>query len=196
MDQMSAQNAENQEINALYSSLEQNPNILDDIDQKPFIDTPLHDAASSGRTHLALEIMSLKPSLGKKLNHRGFSPLHLALQNGHTQTVRRLIQHHPELIRVQGREKITPLHYVAETDDTENLAEFLLACPSSIQDLTIRGETAVHVAVKYKNIRALKVLFGWLHRTNKEEVLNRRDEHGNTLLHTAVATNQLEVCFL
>ncbi|KAL3499730.1 hypothetical protein ACH5RR_038823 [Cinchona calisaya] len=192
MDQMSAQAVQNQEINALYASLKQDPNFLENIDQKPFTDTPLHAAASLGHTHLALELMSLKPSFGKKLNQDGFSPLHLALQNGHSQTVRQMINHHPELICVRGREKITPLHYVAETDDTELLAEFLLACPSSIQDLTIRGETAVHVAVKYKNIRALKVLLGWLHRTNKEEVLNRRNEEGNTLLHIAVIGNQFE----
>ncbi|KAL3499732.1 hypothetical protein ACH5RR_038825 [Cinchona calisaya] len=192
MDQMSAQTVQNQEINALYALLKQDPNFLENIDQKPFTDTPLHAAASLGHTHLALEIMNLKPSFGKKLNQDGFSPLHLALQNGHSQTVRRMIHHHPELIRVPGREKITPLHYVAETHDTQLLAEFLLACPSSIQDLTIRGDTAIHVAVKNKNIRALKVLLGWLHRTNKEEVLSRRNEEGNTLLHIAVIGNQLE----
>ncbi|CAH2056845.1 unnamed protein product [Thlaspi arvense] len=115
-------------------------------------------SASSGKTHFAIENYHLKPAFGKKLNADGLSPLDLALQNGHFETARQLVKFDIELIRVKGRERITPLHYVAETDNIDLLAEFLYACPASIEDLNIRNETALHIAVKNFRLRAFKVL--------------------------------------
>nr|XP_009801876.1 PREDICTED: uncharacterized protein LOC104247534 [Nicotiana sylvestris] len=180
-------------IDVLYELLCSDPFLLESFEQVQFIDTPLHIAASEGCTHFAIEIMSLKPSFCGRLNTNGFSPLDLALRNGHRETVSRLVQFDPDLIRVQGKERITPLHYVAETDDVEFLAEFLLACPASIEDLTIRDETAVHTAVKNSNERAFKVLLGWLQRTENLDILDWKDEAGNTVLHIAASTNQPQV---
>ena len=56
--------------------------LLECIDELPFINTPLHIAASYGNIQFALELMSLKPSFARKLDPNGFSPIHLALQNG------------------------------------------------------------------------------------------------------------------
>ncbi|CAH2041496.1 unnamed protein product [Thlaspi arvense] len=100
-----------------------------------------------------------------------------------------------DLNALQGKERITPLHYVAETDNIDLLAEFLYACPASIEDLNIRNETALHIAVKNFRLRAFKVLLGWLLKTLRREVLNWRDEDGNTALHIAVATDQTQVCW-
>lgn len=87
------------------------PYLLEPIDQVQFADTPLHVAASRGLTSFAIEIMSLKPSLARKLNPEGFSPLDLALRNGYVDTVRKFVRYDCDLIRVQGKERITPLHY-------------------------------------------------------------------------------------
>ncbi|KAL2544187.1 Ankyrin repeat family protein [Forsythia ovata] len=117
----------------------------------------------------------------------------MALRNERTATVKGLIRYDPNLIRVQGRVGITPLHYVVEMENIDLLIRFLLECPSSIKDLTVRFETAVHIAVRKRNITAFKVLFGWIQRTDNTAVLTWRDEEGNTLLHVAALTNQLEV---
>ncbi|KAA8522680.1 hypothetical protein F0562_009158 [Nyssa sinensis] len=135
------------------------------------------------RTHFAIEVVSLKPSFGSKLNQDGFSPMHLALQNGRYDTVKQLARIDSDLVGVQGKERKTPLHFVTETGNLDLLAGFLLACPTSIEKLTIRYETAVHIAVKNKKLEALKMLLGWLYWTDvKEEVLERMDEDGNTVL--------------
>ncbi|MBA0762192.1 hypothetical protein Gotri_024734 [Gossypium trilobum] len=133
-----------------------------------------------------MEVANLKPSLSSKLNHMGLSPLHLALQHNCSHMVRGLITINSELIRVKAKGMITPLHYLAQIDDADLLAEFLFACPSSIEDTTVKFETAVHIAVKNGSISALKVLLGWLNRVNKEDILNWKDEDGNTALHIAV----------
>ncbi|XP_022736677.1 ankyrin repeat-containing protein BDA1-like [Durio zibethinus] len=193
MDHRLKKAAENGDVDMLYALLAQDPYLLDRIDQIPIVETPLHVAACFGMTHFALEIATLKPSLALKLNHIGLSPMHLALQNGHIHTVRGLITIDPELIRVKGRGRFTPLHYVAGTEELDLLAEFLSVCPGSIEDLTVRCETAVHVAVKNHKSRAVNVLVGWLKRVNKEEILNWKDEDGNTILHITACTNQPEV---
>ncbi|KAG5527288.1 hypothetical protein RHGRI_028249 [Rhododendron griersonianum] len=101
--------AEARNIDALYESIGSDPYILDKVDTIPFVNTPLHVAASTGQTRLAVEIMNLKPSLSTKLNPNGLSPLHLALLNGHFETVKGLVELDKDLVRVKGREKLTPL---------------------------------------------------------------------------------------
>ncbi|XVE57554.1 hypothetical protein DITRI_Ditri04bG0099700 [Diplodiscus trichospermus] len=193
MDEQLRIAAENGDVYALYIRLGQDPYILDRIDQIPIVDTPLHIAARAGKAHFAMEVANLKPSLARKLNPMGHSPFHLALQHQGTKMVRGLITTNSQLIRVKGKGMITPLHYLAQTNDADLLAEFLSACPSSIEDTTVYCETAVHIAVKNCSIKAFKVLLGWLRRVNKEDIMNWKDEDGNTALHIATSINQTEV---
>ncbi|KAL2544242.1 Ankyrin repeat family protein [Forsythia ovata] len=186
--------AQDHAIIALYNSINSHRNYLEGPNDQLFSETPLHRAAFQGHTRLALEMLRLKPSLGKKLNLDGLSPLDMALRHGRTATVRGLISYDPNLIRVQGRGGITPLHYVVEMENIDLLIRFLLECPSSIKDLTVRQETAVHIAVRKRKIEAFKVLFGWIKRTDNTAVLTWRDEEGNTVLHVAALTNQPEAC--
>ncbi|KAK9199102.1 hypothetical protein WN944_014289 [Citrus x changshan-huyou] len=87
-------------VDALYELIWEDAYLLDQIDQVPFVDTPLHRAASMGHINFALEIMRLKPSFARKQNQYGFCPLHLALQKTHTQMVLRLIDVDRNLVRV------------------------------------------------------------------------------------------------
>ncbi|KAH6798244.1 hypothetical protein C2S52_022798 [Perilla frutescens var. hirtella] len=181
---------EAEEMNVLYSQIKADPGFLLAFEKKQFVETPLHYAASEGRKQLALEIQRLMPSMGMKLNGDGFSPLHLALQRGHFETVRSMIRLNPKLVCVQGREGITPLHYAAETDNDDMLALFLICCPESIEKLTVRMETAAHVAVNGQNLAAFEVLVGWMKWNGKGDVLNWMDWEGNTVLHLAAFINQ------
>ncbi|XP_044476900.1 ankyrin repeat-containing protein BDA1-like [Mangifera indica] len=156
-----------------------------------------------------MEILNLMPSFAWKRDHLGRSPLHLALEGKHLQKglnpcdpdlelkyqkiVSWLIKHDSELVRVKAKGMVTPLHYAAQLDDESSLAEFLHVCPSSIKDLTVKSETAVHVAIKNASLNAFKVLLGWFRYFNKEEMLYSKDEDGNNALHTAVSANQPEV---
>ncbi|KAM3397027.1 ankyrin repeat-containing protein BDA1 [Capsicum galapagoense] len=180
-------------IDALYELLRSMPFILESFEHVQFMDTLLHLAASEGCTHFAIEIMSLKPSFCGKLNTNGLSPLDLALRNGHRETVSRMVQVNPELIRVKGKRKTTPLHYVAQTDDVDLLAEFLLAYPASIEDLTICDDTAVHITMKNRKEKSFNVLLGWLQRNDYSNLQDWKDEAGNTVLHVTASTNQPQV---
>lgn len=146
--------AQVRDVDALYELIRHDRYFLDNFDEKPFVDTPLHAAARDGNVEWSMEIIRLKPSFARKLNQDGFSPVHLALQNDQTQLVLQLIDIDPDLVRVQGREGITPLHFVSEKGDIHLLREFLSACPKSLEDVTNKGETALHIALKNDKVEA------------------------------------------
>lgn len=181
------------DIDLLYTLIQVDPYLLEHIALIPFADTPLHVAASAGQASFATEIIRMKPCFAWKLNQYGLSPMHLALQNGHNRMVCRFVDIDRDLVRVKGREGITPLHFVTWIGKTDLVARFLSSCPGSIEDVTVRSETALHIAVKHKQLEALEVLVGWLQRTCQKRaqdlekrVLNWEDEAGNTVLHIAV----------
>ncbi|XP_059441863.1 ankyrin repeat-containing protein BDA1-like [Corylus avellana] len=148
MDQSLRDAAEQGNIDALYGLIRRDVKVLDRIDELSFVETPLHIVASAGHTRFALEIMRLKPSFSKKRNEDGFTPLHLALQNNQTEVVRQLLDVDENLDHVQGKEGVTPLHYVVQTGNLHLLVKFLYVCPKSIKDVTIRRDTAFHIALE------------------------------------------------
>nr|POE50932.1 ankyrin repeat-containing protein bda1 [Quercus suber] len=168
------------------------------MDELPFINTPLHIAASYGNIPFALELMSLKPSFARKLDPNKFSPIHLTLQNEHTELVRWLLQLDGDLVRVKGRERLTPLHYIVESGEHIYLLdEFLVVCPNSITDVTMRNETTLHIALKNDKLEAFEFFMGWLAinssetvEFNKRTILIWKDNESNTVLHILVSKNQ------
>ena len=188
-------------IDEFYNLIGEDVKLLEYIDELPFVNTPLHIAASYGNIQFALEMMSLKPLFARKLNQNGFSPIHLALRNNYTMLVVRLLQIDGNLLCVKGRERLTPLHYIVERGEHLNLLDkFLLLCPDSITDVTMRNETALHIALKYNRLETFQFLVGWLANNssenakfNKRKVLKWWDNEGNTVLHILVSKNQTQV---
>jgi len=187
--------AQHGDINSLYTLIEQNPHVLEEIDSIPFVQTPLHIAASAGHVQFAAEIMTLKSSFAWKFNPQGIRPVHLALENDHTTMVLHFIKMDKELVRAKRRGGLTLLHLASQSGDINLLTKFLNACPDSVKDLTARGETALHFAVKDGGFEAFEFLVRWL-RTNTVElqtILNQKDVEGNTILHIAATNNDRQV---
>ncbi|KAJ4875587.1 Ankyrin repeat family protein [Raphanus sativus] len=188
--------AQSGSVDALYSLIQNDPYILNNLDVLPFIHTPLHEASSIGKIDMAMELMTLKPSFATKLNVDGFSPLHLAVENHHVELALELVKFDPSLVRVRGRGGMTPLHRVVQIGDVDLLTEFLMVCPESLRDANANGETAIHLSVMNEKYEELKVLGGWMQRMRKRDasstevhVMNRRDREGNTALHVAAHKN-------
>ncbi|GKV52100.1 hypothetical protein SLEP1_g58697 [Rubroshorea leprosula] len=196
MDERMREVSEAGNVNDLYELIQQNPYVLKRIDEFPFVDTPLHRAASGGHIDFAMEIVNLKPSFLRKLNPSGFSPMHLALQNDKILVASELLKVDKDLVRVKGKGGLTPLHLAVEKGNLDLVAEFLDACPECITDVTIQGQTALHIAAIFNNFDALELLIRWLQKTThkdgdiwEEEVLNKKDRTGNTVLHLAASIN-------
>ncbi|KAF2321300.1 hypothetical protein GH714_038542 [Hevea brasiliensis] len=61
------------DIDALYALIREDARVLERVDEVPFVDTPLHIAASAGHIQFAMEIVNLKASFTRKLNPDGHS---------------------------------------------------------------------------------------------------------------------------
>ena len=116
--------------------------------------------------------------------------------------VLRLVEMNKDLVRVKGREGFTPLHLASQENKTEVLDKFLKACPDSVEDVTARSETALHIAVKHGHYETLQVLFRWLMRNSRKDsqkfirtMLDWKDQKGNTVLHVAALYDHIEVSF-
>ncbi|XP_030477246.1 ankyrin repeat-containing protein BDA1-like [Syzygium oleosum] len=153
---------------------------------------PLHVASMAGHLNFVREVLKLKTEFADELNQDGFSPLHIAAARGDVDIVRELLKVGNRLCLVKGREERIPLHYSAIKGRSEVLKELVLACPDSIEEVTARRESVLHLAVKNSRFEALKFLVQQLKRSNKERALNWRDSQGNHILHLAMARKQYE----
>ncbi|KAA3454339.1 ankyrin repeat domain-containing protein 6-like [Gossypium australe] len=200
MDERLKRAAETGNIDALYSFIHHDANVFKRIDEMEFVDTPLHVAAVAGNTGFAMEMMNLKPSFARKLNQDGVSPLHLALLTGKPEMVIDFLSVDKDLIRVRGKGGFTVLHHVASDENYAHLLRrFLNFCPDCIFDLTVEGQTALHIAAKNNKFEALKAMLEWIqsafedNKCKRRKILNYQDKDGNTVLHLAASINHSQM---
>jgi ankyrin repeat protein len=99
-----------------------------------------------------------------------------------------------KLFQLTGR---IPLHLAAMKGRVAVIRELLQAKPESIYEKLGRGETVLHLCVKYNRLEALETLLQYLRSCNDMEfLLNSGDDDGNTILHLAVALKQMEASTL
>ncbi|KAE8669341.1 putative pectinesterase 49 [Hibiscus syriacus] len=124
-----------------------------------------------------------------------FLSLDYVLKKGHKEVAPCFLEIEKDLARVRGRKSKTPLHYVSKVANQDFfLDRFLEACPDSILDFTTQNSTALHIAVENRRLDVLQVLLRTLMKTAyHREVVNRKDENGNTALHIAASSNEAQV---
>ncbi|PON92456.1 Transmembrane protein [Trema orientale] len=148
-------------------------------------DNPLHVASMAGHRDFVKEILRLKPEFAKQVNEDGFSPIHMASANGYLEIVREIWRVDRTLCRIEGRNKWTPLHFAASRGSSDIIKEILMACPDSLEDVTVQKESALQLAIRYSQFEAIDVMLRWIREKKREDILNMRDEFGNSVLHQA-----------
>ena len=83
-----------------------------------------------------------------------------------------------------------PLHVAAMKGKIGVLEVLIHARPFAAREKTKRGETILHLCVKYHQLEALKKL---VEAVDDDEFLNQKDGEGLTILHLAVIGKQIEV---
>ncbi|KAK9155076.1 hypothetical protein Sjap_002556 [Stephania japonica] len=119
----------------------------------------LHIASMTGHLDFVKEMTRLMPGFARELNQDGFSPMHLAAANGYLEIVRELLKIDCNLCRLKGRERRTPLHFAVVKGRVEIIKELLSSCPESVENVTIGGETLLHLAVMNYHFEAFETMF-------------------------------------
>ncbi|XP_031279315.1 ankyrin repeat-containing protein BDA1-like [Pistacia vera] len=153
-------------------------------------DTPLHVAALLGHSQFAKVVMDRNPELSREVNHDGHTPLHLASSKGYLQIVTDLLKLDKGLCILKDSEGRTPLHCATIKGRLEVIRQLLSCCPESARDVTSRNETMLHLAVKNSQTELLVSLLSLLGENLVDELVNRVDEDGNTVLHLATIRKQ------
>ncbi|KAL2478312.1 Ankyrin repeat family protein [Forsythia ovata] len=192
MDRRLIEAAQKGDVHQLLSLVKDDPFLLKAVALSGG-ETPLHIACMGCNLNFVKELLNLGPEFAKDLNHEGLSPLHIAAANGDLEIVKELLKIDNNLCGVKGKERRIPLHYAVIKGRTHVIRELLSACEDSIREVTARGETSLHLAVKNNQFEALKSLAVYLKTYDKEDILNNKDAQGNTILHLAVSRKQYEV---
>ncbi|KAG5627098.1 hypothetical protein H5410_012316 [Solanum commersonii] len=188
MDRRLWEAAQKGDVHHLQSLIKEVPFLLSTVSLAGSNETPLHIACSGVHLEFAKEIIHLRPEFARELNQDGFSPLHIASANGDIEIVKELLNVDSNLCLVKGKDRRIPLHYAVIKGRGHVMKELLVASPDSAEEVTARGETCLHLAVKNHQFEAFKLLLDNL----KDDLLNKKDIQGNTVLHLAVSTKQYE----
>jgi len=126
------------------------------------LDTPLHQAARSGRIELAKLLLSLGADAHRK-NHEGRQPLHQACEQGHKSIVHLILSDaiNPPLSVLECDDAgWSPLHLAClgafpEHQSHTSIVEFLLSRGANVHARDISGLQPIHVCTDTSAVRLL-----------------------------------------
>ncbi|KAK4414303.1 hypothetical protein Salat_2843300 [Sesamum alatum] len=177
-------------LDVLENLLRENPSVLADIRLTSLAESLLHVATKSGQLSFVHELMKLDPGIAAELNKDGFRALDIAVIIDNLEMVKQILSFDQGLCLLKGKDQRIALHYAAIKGRTKIINELLHSCPDSIEEVTVHGETALHLAVKSYQFDAFSALVKWMERLSKVPIVNMGDGDGNTVLHLAVSTKQ------
>ncbi|KAK1558490.1 hypothetical protein Q3G72_002965 [Acer saccharum] len=101
--------------------------------------------------------------------------MHLAAASGHELVVVELLKADHDLCLMKDRNGWTPLHWATYRAQKVIVNLLLSARPKSASVLTHKGESFLHLAVKYNQCQDCCVLVQWLQQPNREDLINEPD---------------------
>ncbi|XP_031472476.1 ankyrin repeat-containing protein BDA1-like [Nymphaea colorata] len=152
--------------------------------------TPLHIAAKWGHVGFAKLVLERMPAFAKIIDQKGRSSLHLASARDHAEIVREILKVDADLCLLGDKDGRNPLHVAAIRGFIQVAEEILAANPRCLQEVTPQGETVLHMTVRNNRVELLRYLLG---REDIDGLVNKRDNHGNTILDVASKSNNSEI---
>lgn len=203
MDERLMKAAREGDVNTLKNLLEEDGEILERSCSVNFADSPLHVAALYGRTEFVEHIVSLMPSLATETNQKGMIPLHLASSKGHVETVRELLKAKLDngvLCQCLARDHQgwSPLHCASQKGQIRVIEELIMESTKdehheSLEQVTAKGETVLHLAVKANQFEAVKVLAGRVRQHNLHMLFEAKDQNGKSAYQLSAVKKELQV---
>ena len=149
-----------------------------------FNQTPLHLASMLGHFEFAKTLLSYKPDFASTLDLQNRSPLHLASANGYADIVRLLLEYDQKMCQACDEDGRTPVHLAVMKGQQESVNELLKVNSESEQKGTL-----LHLSVVYNRLNVLILIL----ESTDQDLLNIKDDDGNTILHSAAALSRIQV---
>ncbi|CDP16297.1 unnamed protein product [Coffea canephora] len=142
-------------------------------------------------------ILEKLPNLIEKVDKFGWTALHYAAKRNHPAKL-----NHEDVVRLLLSAERSTAYVAARNDDSKTalhiavihghvavVQELLSHCPDCWEKYTNRRQNILHLAVKYEQREVLEFV---LKNSWASELINQRDNTGNTPLHLYVATKNLD----
>ncbi|XP_047959859.1 ankyrin repeat-containing protein BDA1-like [Salvia hispanica] len=178
------------DVTTLKQLLQTNQHLLDVVSLTSCLKNVLHIAINQGQEGIVEEVLKIKPELALELDSKGSSSLHLAAAIGIVGIAKRLLAIAPEMCWWRDGQDMNPLHVAAVKGNVAVLEEMLRQDSFAAAERLHRGQTVLHLCVKHRQLGTLMVL---VDKLGDKDLVSAEDDNGETLLHFAVRTNQLEV---
>ncbi|GLJ58285.1 hypothetical protein SUGI_1428960 [Cryptomeria japonica] len=164
--------------------------------------TLLHLAASVGNLHFIQQLLQLnrqllketdpevKPLLVNATNAEKDTALHLAAQGGFSNVVKILLQQPESGVDLRNKLDETALFKAYESGNLETVKAIFDASPSSLLESTVHKRNCLSVAVNRGDSDLVDHI---LNLSDAKQLIQRKDELGNTALHIAVERNYVHI---
>ena len=146
--------------------------------------------AVSRGTHFVEQLLLHNSELAEVLESQQRSALHLAAAKGYLEIAQKLTQVSPDMCLARDRDCLNPVHVAAIKGHVEVLEELVRVNPHAARVRVENGDTILHLCVKHNQLKTLEKL---LEMIGALELVNAKDDGGNTLLHRAVADKKFQV---
>ncbi|XP_027071765.2 uncharacterized protein [Coffea arabica] len=176
----------------LYELLQEDKLVLHRVSPSCPNFNPIQIAIIRGHQRFVEAILDHNPELLGNLEYSGekWSSLHLASVRGHPRIVEALVNANADMCFDCDQDGRNPLNVAAMKGKVGVLELLVHARPFAAREKTRRGETILHLCVKYHQLEALKKL---VEAVDDDEFLNQKDGEGLTILHLAVIGKQIEI---
>ncbi|KAK2653397.1 hypothetical protein Ddye_013253 [Dipteronia dyeriana] len=146
---------------------------------------PLHYACEHESLHIAMEMGKRNPQLATIANEDGNIAMHLVSANGDVKMVEFLEDLHPGSCLVEKKSSMIPLQIAVVKGHSDVIQKLIFLCPESLEKLTSKQETVLHLALKNSQSDAFQVLVEEAKKLNQGHLLEKKDDVGNTVLQIA-----------
>jgi len=142
---------------------------------------------------IAQLLLQARPSLSHQVDVTGSSPLHYAASIGDHRMIQLLLHHDASIAYLLDKDGLSPIHVAATMGYTGIITELIKHCPDVVELTDKKGRNFLHVAIENKTLQVVKYV---LNNPTLKELLNEADRSGNTPLHYATISHNLEAVHL